>query len=267
MKFVNLGCGNRYSENWLNIDFVSADRSVTAHNLREGIPLPDDSVDLVYCSHLLEHFSKTEAPSFVAECLRVLRSGGVLRVVVPDLEGIAREYLKSLEEARDGIAGADKRHEWMAIELLDQMVRESSGGEMLKYLSQPNIPVKEFILKRLGVEAKKIIDRVQIIRPREQCEKQKTYGYFGKGRAAWFRKRSQNPELEVAAFRRSGEVHRWMYDSFSLKKLLDGAGAQDIVQRTAFDSYIPEWASYNLDTEPDGSVYKPDSIFMEGRKP
>jgi len=35
---------------------------------------------------------------------------------------------------------------------------------------------------------------------------------------------------------------------------------ENITQRLSAESYIPDWASFNLDTEPDGTVYKPDSI-------
>ncbi len=57
--------------------------------MRQGIPFPDRSFDVVYHSHVLEHLSKSEASKFLKECSRVLRPQGVLRVVVPDLEEIA----------------------------------------------------------------------------------------------------------------------------------------------------------------------------------
>ena len=43
-------------------------------------------------------FSKRQGEFFVRECFRVLRPGGLLRLAVPDLEDIARAYLKTLEE-------------------------------------------------------------------------------------------------------------------------------------------------------------------------
>jgi len=50
-----------------------------------------------------------------------------------------------------------------------------------------------------------------------------------------------------------------MYDRYSLALLLK-CGLENITQRLSAESYIPDWASFNLDTEPDGTVYKPDSI-------
>ena len=268
MAYLNLGCGSRFNKgkDWVNIDFTSADPSVKAHNLREGVPLPDASVDLVYCSHLLEHFSKQEAPAFLSECRRVLRKGGVVRVVVPDLEGIARAYLESLGEARAGNAGAEARHEWMVIELIDQMVRERSGGEMLAYLSQETIPAEAFILNRLGVEAKRIIESVRSAITAKKGESAPgRYLNCLKGLVVGADK-GKDPAAKAAAFRRGGEVHRWMYDGVSLKKLLEAAGFADVVKRNAGESYIAGWKEENLDTEPDGSTYKPDSLFMEGKK-
>lgn len=266
MKFVNLGCGYRFNKgnNWVNFDFTTTDPSVKAVDLREGVPLPDCSADLVYLSHLLEHFSKQDAPLFLSECRRILKPGGILRVVVPDLENIVTYYLKSLEEVRDGKEGAEARHEWMTLELLDQMVREKSGGEMLIYLSRETIPVKEFILERLGVEAKRVFEDVKA----ENNEDGKgSYLSTLRGFVGLFLMGSKDSNAKAVDFRRSGEVHRWMYDSVSLKKLIEDIGFTGVVRRTALDSYISEWKGHNLDTEPDGSVYKPDSLFMEGIKP
>ena len=58
-----------------------------------------------------------------------------------------------------------------------------------------------------------------------------------------------------------------MYDRYSLSHLLQSCGLGQIVQRAANESYLPDWTVWNLDTESDGTVYKPDSLFMEAIKP
>jgi hypothetical protein len=70
----------------------------------------------------------------------------------------------------------------------------------------------------------------------------------------------------LGQFRLSGEVHQWMYDRFSLPRLLRQAGFQRVTRQTAHTSAIPGWPQYRLDTEPNGAVYKPDSLFMEATK-
>lgn len=72
--------------------------------------------------------------------------------------------------------------------------------------------------------------------------------------------------LQIGRFRMSGEIHQWMYDSYSMKQLLNSVGFLDIIVRDAFHSYVQDWAQYQLDTESDGSVYKPDSGYIEGKK-
>ena len=73
--------------------------------------------------------------------------------------------------------------------------------------------------------------------------------------------------LQIGRFRQSGEIHQWMYDHYSLSVLLKKCNLTDVIQRSATESYIPDWTRFNLDTEMDGTVYKPDSLFMEAIKP
>jgi len=113
---VNLGCGLRTPSAWVNVDgsynarlakhpflrralawlkFLPADTlkvpwspSIFIHDIRK----PDGSVAVVYASHVLEHLYREEAQQLVRESCRVLARGGVLRVVVPDLEAMIQEY-------------------------------------------------------------------------------------------------------------------------------------------------------------------------------
>lgn len=74
------------------------------------------------------------------------------------------------------------------------------------------------------------------------------------------------PSLDVGKFRLSGEIHQWMYDRYSLKRLLEEAGFGQVSVATAFESRIPGWDKYvSLDVE-NGQTRKPDSIFIEGSK-
>lgn len=73
MKYLNLGCGDRFHPSWTNINFTSTGAGVIAHDLKQGIPYPDNYFDVVYHSHVLEHFPKDAAETFIRECDRVLR--------------------------------------------------------------------------------------------------------------------------------------------------------------------------------------------------
>lgn len=64
-------------------------------DLRKKLPFPPGSVDAIYASHVLEHLYRDEAKRLVAECHRVLKPGGMLRLAVPSLRYFAERYLAS----------------------------------------------------------------------------------------------------------------------------------------------------------------------------
>jgi SAM-dependent methyltransferase len=64
-----------------------------------------------------------------------------------------------------------------------------------------------------------------------------------------------------------GELHRWMYDKYSLARLLSMANFTEISQYCHNTSGIPSWDKQGLDTQENGSEYKKGSLYMEGRKP
>jgi predicted SAM-dependent methyltransferase len=108
-KRYNLGCGTAIYQNFLNIGYwhhlqagqIYKDLNGTQntfmlnHNLTEGIPAHDGSLELVYHAHMLEHLTILEGISFIKECFRVLKVGGMMRVLVPDLELWSRAYLSN----------------------------------------------------------------------------------------------------------------------------------------------------------------------------
>lgn len=277
MKYLNLGCGTRFHPLWSNVDFISTEKGVIAHDLRKGVPFQDSVFDVVYSSHILEHFPKNAALPFIKECYRVLRPGGIIRIAVPDLERIARLYLQALEKASSGDEYWQHNYDWIMLEMYDQTVREYSGGEMRKYLEQETISNKQFILDRIGIEGKKLIENAKIntssltslfnkrninIALRNPVASknflmEKMMCAFPGRTCRW---------LQVGMFRDNGEIHKWMYDRYSLSNLLIDAGFKNPSIFTAVDSQIPNWRDFNLDTESDGTIYKPDSIYIEGIK-
>lgn len=252
MKYLNLGCGNHFHPEWTNIDFTVTGPGVIAHNLLNGLPFENCSFDLVYHSHLLEHFTKPQAKVFMGECYRVLQPGGIIRVAVPNLEQICRSYLEALERADNRELEWQDNYEWIMLEMFDQCVRNQSGGEILKYLMQDPIPNQVFLANRLGAYYESLMQGINsykqnLLRNPARVEVALT-------------------DTEIGKFRNSGEIHQWMYDRYSLRILLENTGFKDIVLRTAHESYFQNWSSFCLDTDADGVVYKADSLYMEGIK-
>ncbi|MFG0261469.1 MAG: class I SAM-dependent methyltransferase [Novipirellula sp. JB048] len=269
-RMLNLGCGSRVVDGWVNIDFASLGPNVQSHNLVNGIPFPNSSFDVVYHSHVLEHLSIDQGKRFIAECYRVLVPGGLIRVVVPDLEQITRTYLQELDRALDHQPlGADNHH-WMTLELLDQCSRHQSGGEMLRYLQRDSINNWDFVKSRVGHEA--VLIRQSLEKKKATPEPTVTPSTLKQRMTSLLKRmlpkqRNQRCEHEqIGRFRTSGEVHRWMYDRFSLTQLLKQTGFTNATITNAFTSAIPDWESYQyLDIE-NGETRKPDSLFMEARK-
>lgn len=160
---VNIGCGRTPTPGFLNFDnsmsvklahrpllvrflsllgllgeeqlnFVAFARkgSIRWADAIRRIPLEDGSVELVYSSHMLEHFDRREARQFLAEVKRVLADGGVIRLVLPDLgkwvdrynnTGDADSFMEStlLAKTRPGslrekiafLVTGDRHHLWM----------------------------------------------------------------------------------------------------------------------------------------------------------
>ena len=255
VKMLNLGCGTRYHPDWVNLNFTSTGPDVIAHNLYNGIPFNGESFEVVYHSHLLEHFPKNYAPTFLKECHRVLKPGGIMRIAVPDLEQIARSYVYFLEKSLQGDLEAQKRYEWIMIELCDQMVRNRPGGEMLEFWKKTPMPAEDYVFKRVGPEIKN-----SILGFRNHSQNNANHEKLN----SWPKAEVRQPDLQkVSHFRASGEIHQWMYDRYSLSKLLAETGFSKIRQCNAVESDIPNFKSYLLDAEVNGMIRKPDSLFIE----
>jgi SAM-dependent methyltransferase len=192
------------------------DREAICWDLSRGLPFADSSFDVVYHSHVLEHIDREAAPAFLGECFRVLKPGGVVRIVVPDLELLLKAYGSAVGrlEAGDDEGAWMREHDRVLDDLFDQMVRRVPVGRR----SQP--PILRWLENWL-----------------------------------------------VGDTARSGVQHRWMYDRFSLSRLLDRCGFEDMRVMAPTESGIDGWAEFHLDTEPDGAVYKPGSLYVEARRP
>jgi predicted SAM-dependent methyltransferase len=253
VKLLNVGCGNTFHPDWINLDAAPVSPAVQAHDLAEPLPFADAQFDAIYASHVFEHFEPDAGMRLLAECRRVLQPAGIVRIAVPDLEAIARTYLQCLEEAPTS-REAEARYDWMMLELYDQAVRTKSGGRMAAYLAGPlNESQRRFIADRVGGEV------MDTSAPRA------TKSWLRRSLEACISMLGGNTWREVA-FRRRGEVHQWMYDRFSLTRALTQAGFRDVQRRAAGDSDIPGFAGYGLEMVA-GRARKPDSLYIEGRKP
>ena len=141
---------------------------------------------------------------------------------------------------------------------------------MATYLSQRPVRNRDFVVSRIGSEALRFFEdgpdrRAFTVAVRSFLRRAK------RRVAGWDPRmilltRADRRALRTGRFRQSGEIHQWMYDRYSLRLLLMGAGFRDVRQVTPFESTIPGWLHYKLDAD-EYSTNKPDSIFLEGRRP
>jgi predicted SAM-dependent methyltransferase len=89
---VNLGCGYRPMEGWVNVDRARGPEVQVVWDLASGLPFPDSSCSAVFSEHFIEHVTKEAAAQFLSECHRLLKKRGILRVSTPDAELFLRSY-------------------------------------------------------------------------------------------------------------------------------------------------------------------------------
>ncbi len=240
-------------------------------NLLAGFPFPDGSFDVVYSSHVLEHFAPQQGSFLVKESNRVLKSGGTLRTVVPDLEATCREYLRIL-----ALDDCDQEkatfYNWVKIELLDQLVRTTGGGEMGSLVrslaDRGDQRMMEYVRSRIESDLGKVPARQGVgsrmakITPGKVMTKL-TYFYLGLVKSLI----PKNLQPMVWSGASIGEKHRWMYDRYGLKLLMKECGFADAHFMAFNESSIPGFCDDHLDSNIDGKPYKNVSIYCEAMKP
>jgi SAM-dependent methyltransferase len=119
--YVQYGCGWGAPKEWNNFDasltlkwerlpFLGRYTKNSQHfpvNVRpgdivKGLPVPDESCQGVYASHVLEHLALEDFHKALQNTYRILRKHGIFRLVVPDLEWSAREYIARLNRGEPG---------------------------------------------------------------------------------------------------------------------------------------------------------------------
>jgi predicted SAM-dependent methyltransferase len=97
---LHLGCGSVHLEGYVNIDKYSpvADRKMDAKKL----DYPDNSVDEIFTSHMVEHLTYSEFMNALEEWRRVLKENGNLIIRCPNFERHLRDWLNADYEKRWG---------------------------------------------------------------------------------------------------------------------------------------------------------------------
>jgi SAM-dependent methyltransferase len=272
---LNLGCGVSYLKDplWLNMDWQSNSKWVTRRNLLKKFPLLDGETELVYSSHLVEHLTKEDARWLLAECHRVLKPGGTIRLSLPDFEEMARAYLMYLDIKEY------KKSQFVLTEILDQCVRLRPSGSFPTWykMALDDESLYDFIESRTGRKKRKLQESGLPKKSKLSCVSiqellivlTRARGYVSwryirlitKLLPAWFR------DYHVS-FATPGERHMWLYDFAELSRILKMIGFENIEKvvgpttRSRYDSVL------TLDFDPSGFPLKGlSTMFVEASKP
>ncbi len=94
-RYLNIGGGEWYYRGWDNIDFYVDQYFIDYKidmRLQTPVNIPDGCASLIFCSHVLEHFSDDVALFTLRECHRLLKPQGTVRLSVPDMDVAFEAY-------------------------------------------------------------------------------------------------------------------------------------------------------------------------------
>lgn len=83
---LHLGCGSINHSKFINIDGLPGPHIHYIREINNLAPFKEDSVNLIYACHCLEHFSYIKVSDVLGEWFRVLKDGGILRLSVPNFD-------------------------------------------------------------------------------------------------------------------------------------------------------------------------------------
>ena len=91
MLLVNVGCGQRFHPDWINLDRDPVAAGIRRYDCREKLPFVDADVDAVYSSHVIEYLPPAVTRGFFREVFRVLKPGSIRKPNSFFIEGVKPE--------------------------------------------------------------------------------------------------------------------------------------------------------------------------------
>ena len=115
LKKLNLGCGGKLLEGYVNVDVVQSRSGIKPDvlcDLHALTPFADSSVDEILSVHVVEHFWRWEVVGVLKEWVRVLKPGGCMILECPNLLSACEEFLRD-PDAHAGPGAESQRTMWV----------------------------------------------------------------------------------------------------------------------------------------------------------
>jgi len=262
-RFLNLACGATcvHSPAWLNLDYTPLGPAAQQADLLGPLPLASGAMDVVYSSHFIEHVPRHRVRALLRECHRVLKPGGLLRLVVPDLLEMCSRYVQARSAGEHAVADR------LVLEMLDQCVRMRSGGELADFYdnvrSSGDAALRRWVFERSGesldsLDATTTPQRSGLARVRGALQRRYIWLLWRLLPRAF---REQNVSLADV-----GELHAWLYDAHTLGTLLQEAGFKQVQVVSFNSSSEPTFPLQPLDATAAGEPRKGrQSLYIEAR--
>jgi predicted SAM-dependent methyltransferase len=94
---LHVGSGKSFLPGWLNADLFTGDIYLDA---RKPFPFKDNTLNYIFCEHLLCQLSVHDGFNFLKECHRSLKQKGILRITMPDLQKIISLYTDKINREK-----------------------------------------------------------------------------------------------------------------------------------------------------------------------
>lgn len=267
---INIACGDSYTTGWSNYDYSPHSSSVRRADLLDKLPIADASAELVYLSHFIEHIPRNYVSTFLAECFRITKSGGCFRLVLPDLQEMCAAYL-------DARKNGDNEHaEFLVLEILDQCVRSEPGGylgayyERLQQAPDSNRDLIDYVRHRTGhhiesASREATVNSMHRILKIPDAIRRNLEQLYCRTVLAFLPTAFRRHNVSLTTI---GEKHAWIYDFYSIQKLLIEAGFTGVQRKACNTSNIEGFPFYPLDLTKDGQARKgAESMYIEAFKP
>ncbi len=132
LKKLNIGSGRDMKADFINVDHRAIEGVDLVADLHD-LPFEAGTIEEIYASHVVEHFTERDAKKILSYWFTLLKKGGVIRIVVPNIDVMARQYAEgkvTWEELHGVILGAqdyasDHHFNQFSLDSIETLVKES----------------------------------------------------------------------------------------------------------------------------------------------